>query len=215
MLEFLVKNWMHNWVFEDAQKTLLLLALLDHNVFDWGRMTYLDDKTFAGIVVGLSLTAPAELDLEPLEVSLVLDHFDEHLKHRHFLHTRIGHYHCDTALGVRATKAEHKSNRMWGSTLTIVMESASGSQTTWKKSLSWLCKSPGGKGRQYSTVTINSISRLVLTEQEEDVQKKQLIWSCYCEQHSITLHSIADFTLPAKCLNFSAYRGQFIETILS
>merc|ERR1719312_1679572 len=38
----------------------------------------LDDKTFAGIVVGLSLTAPAELDLEPLEVSLVLDHFDVH-----------------------------------------------------------------------------------------------------------------------------------------
>ena len=45
-------------------------------------MTYLDDKTFAGIVVGLSLTAPAEFDLEPLEVSLVLDLFDEHLEHK-------------------------------------------------------------------------------------------------------------------------------------
>merc|ERR1719328_68421 len=37
----------------------------------------LDDKTFAGIVVGLALAAPPELDLEPLEVSLVLDNFDE------------------------------------------------------------------------------------------------------------------------------------------
>ena len=43
-------------------------------------VTYLDDKTFAGIVVGLSLTAPAELDLEPLEVSLVLDDFNERLQ---------------------------------------------------------------------------------------------------------------------------------------
>merc|ERR1719308_454960 len=37
----------------------------------------LDNKTFAGIVVGLALAAPPELDLEPLEVSLVLDNFDE------------------------------------------------------------------------------------------------------------------------------------------
>merc|ERR1719348_1139895 len=37
----------------------------------------LDDKTFAGIVVGLALAPPPELDLEPLEVSLVLDHFDK------------------------------------------------------------------------------------------------------------------------------------------
>lgn len=38
----------------------------------------LDHKTLAGIVVGLALAAPAELDLEPLEVSLVLDDFDVH-----------------------------------------------------------------------------------------------------------------------------------------
>ncbi len=40
----------------------------------------LDDKTLAGIVVGLALTAPAELDLEPLEVSLGLDCFDKYLQ---------------------------------------------------------------------------------------------------------------------------------------
>ena len=33
----------------------------------------LDDETFAGIVVGLALSPPAELDLVPLEVSLVLN----------------------------------------------------------------------------------------------------------------------------------------------
>merc|ERR1719348_2295444 len=37
----------------------------------------LDDKTFAGIVVGLALAPPPELDLEPLEVSLVLDNLDK------------------------------------------------------------------------------------------------------------------------------------------
>ena len=37
----------------------------------------LDNKTFAGEVVGLSLAPPAELDLEPLEVGLVLYDLDE------------------------------------------------------------------------------------------------------------------------------------------
>ena len=40
----------------------------------------LNDETLAGIVVGLTLTTPAELDLEPLEVSLALNYFDERLK---------------------------------------------------------------------------------------------------------------------------------------
>merc|ERR1719394_704218 len=40
----------------------------------------LDDETFAGIVVGPALPPPAELDLVPLEIGLVLDNFDE----RHF-----------------------------------------------------------------------------------------------------------------------------------
>ena len=40
----------------------------------------LDDKTLAGIVVGSSLAPPAELDLEPFEVRLVL----------HELHERLG-----------------------------------------------------------------------------------------------------------------------------
>merc|ERR550539_249145 len=38
----------------------------------------LDHKTLPGVVVGLTLPASAELDLEPLEVSLVLDDFDVH-----------------------------------------------------------------------------------------------------------------------------------------
>merc|ERR1719187_2545637 len=37
----------------------------------------LDDQALPGEVVGVSLAAPAELDLEPLEVSLVLDQLDE------------------------------------------------------------------------------------------------------------------------------------------
>ena len=40
----------------------------------------LDHKTLAGIVVGLALPAPAELDLVPLEVRLVLYDLDERLK---------------------------------------------------------------------------------------------------------------------------------------
>ena len=39
----------------------------------------LNDQLLAGIVVSLALPAPAELDLEPLEVGLVLDNFDERL----------------------------------------------------------------------------------------------------------------------------------------
>lgn len=39
----------------------------------------LDNKTLASIVISLALPAPAELDLEPLEVGLVLDNFDERL----------------------------------------------------------------------------------------------------------------------------------------
>ena len=46
-------------------------------------ISYLDHKTFAGIVVGLALAAPAELDLEPLEVSLVFDDFNVDLKRRY------------------------------------------------------------------------------------------------------------------------------------
>ena len=38
------------------------------------------NKTTTSIVVGLSLTTPAELDLKPLEVSLVLDNFNKSLK---------------------------------------------------------------------------------------------------------------------------------------
>ena len=37
----------------------------------------LDDQTLAGVVVGSSLTPPAELDLVPLEVGLILDNLDE------------------------------------------------------------------------------------------------------------------------------------------
>jgi len=40
----------------------------------------LNNKTLASIVVSFALPAPAELDLEPLEVGLVLDDFDERLK---------------------------------------------------------------------------------------------------------------------------------------
>lgn len=40
----------------------------------------LDDETLASIVVCLALAAPAELDLEPLEVRLVLDKLYERLK---------------------------------------------------------------------------------------------------------------------------------------
>ena len=37
----------------------------------------LDDQTLAGVVVGSSLSPPAELDLIPLEVGLILDNLDE------------------------------------------------------------------------------------------------------------------------------------------
>ena len=37
----------------------------------------LDDKTLAGEVVSSSLAPPAELDLVPLEVGLILDNLDE------------------------------------------------------------------------------------------------------------------------------------------
>ena len=40
----------------------------------------LNDQPLAGKVVGLALSAPAELDLEPLEVRLALDDLDERLK---------------------------------------------------------------------------------------------------------------------------------------
>lgn len=40
----------------------------------------LEDQTFAGIVIGFTLTTPAEFDLVALEVLLVLDYFDETLK---------------------------------------------------------------------------------------------------------------------------------------
>ena len=39
----------------------------------------LDDQALAGVVVGLTLPAPAELDLVPLEVRLVLHNLDERL----------------------------------------------------------------------------------------------------------------------------------------
>ena len=42
----------------------------------------LHHQPLAGEVVGLSLAPPAELDLEPLEVSLVLDDLDE--RHGYF-----------------------------------------------------------------------------------------------------------------------------------
>jgi hypothetical protein len=40
----------------------------------------LNNQTLAGVVVGLALATPAELDLEPLEVGLALDYLDERLK---------------------------------------------------------------------------------------------------------------------------------------
>ena len=42
----------------------------------------LDDKTLAGVVVGLALSAPAELNLEALVVRLVLHQFDKSLEHK-------------------------------------------------------------------------------------------------------------------------------------
>ena len=41
---------------------------------------HLNDQTFPGIVVSLSLSTPAELDLKSLEVSLALHNFHERLK---------------------------------------------------------------------------------------------------------------------------------------
>lgn len=43
----------------------------------------LDDEALAGVVVGLTLTTPLELDLEPLEVLLVLNYLHKTLKHTH------------------------------------------------------------------------------------------------------------------------------------
>ena len=40
----------------------------------------LDDQTFTGEVIGLAFATPPELNLEALEVSLVLHHFDKHLR---------------------------------------------------------------------------------------------------------------------------------------
>ena len=40
----------------------------------------LNDKSLSCIVIGLSLTTPAKLDLEPLEVGLALYHLDKRLK---------------------------------------------------------------------------------------------------------------------------------------
>lgn len=51
-------------------------AVLGRVVFVLG----LNDETLAGIVVCLTLATPAELDLEPLEVRLVLDDLDERLE---------------------------------------------------------------------------------------------------------------------------------------
>ena len=39
----------------------------------------LDHETLAGVIISLTLTTPAELYLEPLEVSLSLDSLYEHL----------------------------------------------------------------------------------------------------------------------------------------
>lgn len=39
----------------------------------------LNDKTLTGIVVGLAFTAPPELNLEALEVSLILHYLNERL----------------------------------------------------------------------------------------------------------------------------------------
>lgn len=41
---------------------------------------YLNNKTFASIVVSLAFTTPLEFDLVPLEVLLVLHNFNETLK---------------------------------------------------------------------------------------------------------------------------------------
>jgi hypothetical protein len=46
------------------------------------KVANLNDKALAGEVVGLALSAPAELDLEPLEVGLVLHDLDERLKRK-------------------------------------------------------------------------------------------------------------------------------------
>lgn len=53
-------------------------AVLGRVVFVLG----LNDETLASIVVGLTLTTPAELDLEPLEVRLAFNELDERLEKR-------------------------------------------------------------------------------------------------------------------------------------
>ena len=42
----------------------------------------MNDETLAGVVIGLALATPAELDLKALKVSLALDQLDERLKNR-------------------------------------------------------------------------------------------------------------------------------------
>ena len=62
---------------------VLVGASDDHAVL--GRVVFvlgLNDETLAGIVVGLTLTTPAELDLEPLEVRLAFDELDERLENK-------------------------------------------------------------------------------------------------------------------------------------
>ena len=41
----------------------------------------LNNKTLSGVVIGLTLTTPLELNLESLEISFALDYLDECLKH--------------------------------------------------------------------------------------------------------------------------------------
>ena len=84
---------------------------------------YLDDKTFAGIVVGLALAAPPELDLEPLEVSLVLDNFDEDLQNTSSLITAIQG--CPDPVGTGKRAGELRAPVALFQGLTILVDSAS------------------------------------------------------------------------------------------
>jgi len=59
--------------------TDVLVRKTDNQSVLWGvvLVLVLEDQAFSGIVVSDTLSSPLELDLESLEVSLVLDNFNE------------------------------------------------------------------------------------------------------------------------------------------
>lgn len=64
-----------------------------HNQTVFGSVVFvlvLEDQAFAGIVIGFTLTTPAELNLITLEVLLILDYFNETLgKRKTFINIKI------------------------------------------------------------------------------------------------------------------------------